>query len=134
MVHFLWSIFHWFLLKCFARKVSRKPHCKHGEISWLFVLDDYRGNCICFHGKKKSSIIIIILHPKREEKKKPGDSDLTLNCLQINSRQTKLRQMTLDLMRVNSNRLSKSLKQAPSCSVLLVAWKISWKFWLNNFL
>lgn len=70
--------------------------------------------------KKKSSIIIIILHPKREEKKKkkPGDSDLTLNCLQINSRQTKLRQMTLDLMRVNSNRLSKSLKQAPSLSLI----------------
>lgn len=57
--------------------------------------------------KKKRSfiIIVIILYLKREEKKKkPGDSDPTLNDPKVNSWQTKLSQMTLDLMGANSSR------------------------------
>jgi len=57
--------------------------------------------------KKKRSfiIIVIILYLKREEKKKkPGDSDPTLNDHKVNYWQTKLSQMTLDLMGANSSR------------------------------
>lgn len=57
--------------------------------------------------KKKRSfiIIVIILYLKREEKKKkPGDSDPTLNDPKVNYWQTKLSQMTLDLMGANSSR------------------------------
>lgn len=57
--------------------------------------------------KKKRSfiIIVIILYLKREEKKKkPGDSDPTLNDPKVNYWQSKLSQMTLDLMGANSSR------------------------------
>lgn len=57
--------------------------------------------------KKKDPLLLLLLSSilkGKKKKKKPGDSDPTLNDPKVNSWQTKLSQMTLDLMGANSSR------------------------------